>query len=545
MKAAVSFSLLCAIAAAQPVVTIQAVDRMDLPCEIEKLSFITAPEVTMAIGEYEPLALLVSATGKLKETAFRIEGLPRRVTVETRVATPYRRKLRAGKAVTEPYLLEATESVSFKEAGKAVYWLIFHAEPSVKAGSRIVTVRLADASLKLRVTVRPFRLRRDPGVFYGAFCGRTDVAITPAHMQDLHERGFDALQFFWGSLSLPIRNDSGHMVVDFSFVDRWMEEFQKAGMKGPIVWSLGNDSTSHTENILSQVFNIPHPPLVEKNGKRMNFADIKNPELNRRLKELMLAIKEHLAEKKWPQLNFIIYDEPTERLMEEHADRYRFIKSFWPELKIYGVVMDRLEWAQAVNPMADILVANGDFERISALAERSGKPFWLYGSASSRDEAALRQSYAWRPWVHKAKGVWFWAYNYHAADPYDDFDAGSPDSSMSMVWPSRPGSVTLVYSVSWEGMREAVDDMAYIQTLEWMLKQTSTARAREIQGQLEDLKKAIPSGRRVRVLGGDAHDTVEQTNSKRFVTEGRRKVATWIEEVLQADRKRFREIRVN
>ena len=82
--------------------------------------------------------------------------------------------------------------------------------------------------------VRPHTLRRDPKVFYGAFCGANDRAITFRHMQDLHRRGFDALQFFWGSVSMPIENDNGRMKVDFSSVDQWMADFLRAGMRGQI-----------------------------------------------------------------------------------------------------------------------------------------------------------------------------------------------------------------------------------------------------------------------------------------------------------------------
>ena len=131
----------------------------------------------MAVGEYESLALLVTAAGRIREEHLRFEELPRHVSVETRIATPYLRKLPDGEAVTEPYLLEVVESVSFKQPGKSLYWLTFHAEPGARPGTRNVTIRLREASVKVALTVRPFRLRRDPGVFYGAFCGRSDVAI--------------------------------------------------------------------------------------------------------------------------------------------------------------------------------------------------------------------------------------------------------------------------------------------------------------------------------------------------------------------------------
>ncbi len=538
------FLLVSALAGlASGAVTLQLVDPLDLPCDFDQLKSLPGAEAALAIGEFESVAVLVTATESLEGEVLRIKGAPRGVEVETRVAAPYRRMVRGAKESIQPYMLEPVSGVSLKAGEKAVYWLTFRAGSDAKPGKHAVAVSLRDGSARLSLVIRPYRLRRDPNIFYGAFCGANDRAITFRHMQDLHQRGFDALQFFWGSVSMPIENDNGRMKVDFSFVDQWMADFQRAGMRGPVVWSLGNDSSSHMENKLSDVFNIPRPPSVEKNGKKMNFADIKNPELNRRLKELMLAIKQRASEKKWPEIVFIIYDEPTERLMEEHEDRYKFIKSFWPELRIYGVTMNRIAWAKAISHMVDIFVANGDFEAIRKLGDETGKPFWLYGSASSRDQAALRHSYAWRPWQHRAEAVWFWAYNYHAGDPYDDFDSRGPDSSMSMVWPSKTPDGPVIHSVSWDGMREAIDDLAYIQTLEWMLAQSKSARVGEIRAELEGMKKAIPSGARVRVIGGDAHDRVEQTSPKEFVRASRAQVAGWIVELLRAEKSLFREIR--
>jgi hypothetical protein len=114
---------------------------------------------------------------------------------------------------------------------------------------------------------------------------------------------------------------------------------------------------------------------------------------------------------------------------------------------------------------------------------------------------------------------------------------------MSMVWPPLNPDGPLVYSVSWDGMREAVDDMAYVQTLEWMLAQVKSDRAKEIRDGLEEIKNTIPSGRRMRVIGGDPHDTVEQVSPKQFVNDSRHKIAGWVEELLRSDRGLFAEIR--
>ena len=524
-------------------VTIKAVDALDLPCPVESLLVLENPEIALAVGEYESLALLIGSGKPLAEEKLEIKGMPQGMTVELREVVPYRRKLRGNKEITCPYLLELRPAVTVKEPGRAVYYLTFKANEGTVPGSYKVSLSLDGAQTSFKLKVRPFRLRRDPGHFYGAFCGGKDTDITEQNMKDLAQRGFDALQFFWGSLSVGLQNDQGTLKVDFSSVDRWMENFKKAGMRGPVVWSMGNDSRSHMENALSNLFNLPRRKQEMIEGKTLDFADIYNPELNRRLKELMLAIKEHSAASKWPEIVFLIYDEPTERLMVEHENRYKFIKSFWPELRIYGVTMDEIEWARSISHMVDIFVANGDFGPISKLAGETGKPFWLYGSASSRNQAALRHSYAWTPWAYGAQGVWFWAYNYSQGDYYDDFDGTLTESSASMVWPPRIPGGPLVFSVSWEGMREAVDDRVYLETLEWMLGKSSAPQKSRIEKELEKIKAAIPTGEFVRVLGGEAHDRVQDLEGEKYVVAYRERVAAWIEELLQAEKGVFTEIR--
>jgi hypothetical protein len=45
------------------------------------------------------------------------------------------------------------------------------------------------------------------------------------------------------------------------------------------------------------------------------------------------------------------------------------------------------------------------------------------------------------------------------------------------------------------------------------------------------------------VLGGDPHDTIDESDARQFVTRGRQAVAAWIEELLASEKGRFQEIR--
>jgi hypothetical protein len=135
---------------------------------------------------------------------------------------------------------------------------------------------------------------------------------------------------------------------------------------------------------------------------RLGLSDITNSELNRLLKKLLLAIRDPARDKSWPEIAILIYDEPTECLLAEHENRYNFIKSFWPEVRIYGVTMNRVEGEKSVSHMVDIFVANGAHEAIRKLADETGKPFWVYTGVSSWEASVLRHTQAGQPWKYKA-----------------------------------------------------------------------------------------------------------------------------------------------
>jgi hypothetical protein len=192
--------------------------------------------------------------------------------------------------------------------------------------------------------------------------------------------------------------------------------------------------------------------------------------------------------------------------------------------------------------MVDIFVANGDYEAIRKLADETGKPFWVYTGVSSRDAAGIRHTQAWQPWKYKAESSWFWAYNYHNGDPYNDLD-GYPESTASVVWPPRQPGGPLVGSVSWEGLREAVDDMRYLRTLEWMLARAKSPAAGGIRSSFDAMRVDVPQGRALRLLEGNEHDTVNAVDKSKYVEQYRRRVAGWINELLLAEPAAFHELR--
>ncbi|MGB2823480.1 MAG: hypothetical protein WBF17_21050 [Phycisphaerae bacterium] len=73
--------------------------------------------------------------------------------------------------------------------------------------------------------------------------------------------------------------------------------------------------------------------------------------------------------------------------MDEHRRMVRLFRERFPDVRLYGVTMNRLKWAETVLD-TDILVSNGDFGRIRALATRHGKAAWFYGGLLDKGHGA-------------------------------------------------------------------------------------------------------------------------------------------------------------
>ena len=190
--------LCCSPEARRAGVTVTVVDALDLPCLVDSLVELEEPEVALALGEYESMAFLVSAKEALNSGEPELKGLPEGLEAELFQITPHRRKLRRNREITYPYFIEKANAVTVKGGESEVYYLTFKAAEKTVPGDYRVKLSLAGANAKFKLKIRPYRLRRDHGVIFGAFCGSRDTRITEEHMLDLAARGFDALQFFWG-----------------------------------------------------------------------------------------------------------------------------------------------------------------------------------------------------------------------------------------------------------------------------------------------------------------------------------------------------------
>lgn len=348
---------------------------------------------------------------------------------------------------------------------------------------------------------------------FGAFCAGAN--FSEAEFKQMKAHGIEAIQWFWGHHAMDLKKENDKLLVDFTELDRVVDAFTRAGMRGPIVLALGNDSAGHYEKKICQLFERPMQPQVKRDKKEVKLATLDDKVTEGLIVDGLKQLFAHAAEKKYPEIVVMPYDEPTERLMDEHRRMVKLFREHFPKIRLYGCTMDELKLAEQLTD-TDILVSNGDFKRIRALTKSKKMSSWFYGGVTgAQGYATARVKFGFAPYCFGPDGMWFWCYNYCQADPYNDFDGTIPDSAWIQVWPPLAKGGPGTECISFEGLREAVNDVRYGLTLDALLeKAPENDETTRIKGEFAVLKANMED---------------RKTFGYKQAAEAREKIAGWIE----------------
>jgi hypothetical protein len=459
-----------------------------LPLSADTLSSL---DMKACVGEYESGTFVVRAKNSISAlnvtmTQFKNEGTGSVIPADSIQLRHIEYAFTNASHTSDiPLRLWPVKTLSLPSGENMQYWITLRStgesDTGQFSGMAIIDGNGTVCSLSISFYVYPFKLMEFEDFACGAFVGSTRP-INPATTRDMKAHNIDAVQFFWGydttwaeyyrsDTVRQIKNVNGHLQIEFHSMDSLLKFMKQAGMRGPVIPSIGNDSKAHMERDICMAFpQFQLDTTYDDNGKDTKIGPLNDPVFDTLLLSAVRQTKAKIESYGF-EMVLLIYDEPTERLMEELADRYDLIHNAFPDLRTYGVTMNRLQWAQEVAPYAEILVANGSYQYIMNYANQQVKDYWFYSSnAGSREAGLCRGTYGLRWWKYNPGAVFFWAFNYYSTDPYIDYDGSGPESGKAVVFPpaNHPDSLP-IGTPAWEGLREAGDDWAYVKTLSKML----------------------------------------------------------------------------
>jgi hypothetical protein len=506
-----------------------------------------APTVVAAArGESEPLSLGVHALADLEELTLSVAPLsaadgtalpPEAVRVRY-VEAAYIRgdKGEVKTAVLTSLRVRPLEPLPLARGMSRQFWIDVSVPESATAaeyqGEIIVRSEGRPAiQRELTVRVRPYVLQEPSDRFIGAFCAN---AIVPDRetFADWKAHGVEGMLWFWSSLPWRMKLEEGKLVCDFSRTENLIDDRVAEGLTGPVVIALGNDRNGFYEQHLCHLYDRPLAEKEPVHGRAARVAQLDDEVINQAYQEGIRqfdALVESKAE--WPEVILLHYDEPTERLMPEAALRYRQIKEVAPEMRVYGVTMNRLRWAEQVAPICDILVCNGDFAEIAALAREKKKEAWGYSAVTAvAGFGGGRFSAGYRLYRYDLGSHWFWSYDFSVGDTWNEFDGFTGDANWVSVYPGRTWNQH-VPTLAWESLREARDDHRYGATLEKLLAENPGARSDRIAAEYRRMLDELPPGRGPSAFPPDPDGAYPQLPSYHRLTEVRTQIAAWIEQL--------------
>jgi hypothetical protein len=419
------------------------------------------------------------------------------------------------------------------------YWIVVTAPAEAVPGEYQGRIEVRSAgrpvvSRPLSVRVRRFALVEPRDFFLGAFMTLRPFLPNRETFADFKAHGLDGLLWFYSEHSWTIERDGDTIRQDFTPITQVIDAAAAAGLKGPVVVALGNDTVGFYEKRLCELFNRPLRAAGPVDGKTAQVAAIDDEVINRLYIEGLRQVLDLARRKKWPEIILLHYDEPTERLMPEATFRYRQLKAAFPDVRIYGVTMDELAWAEQLAPISDILVCNGSFAEIRDLGARTGKAVWGYSSSPAAIGAGgTRFNMGLRLWPFGLSSHWFWCYNFYPASPWNEFAGRTGAANWVTVYPGpEPG--THIPTLGWEGIREAYDDIRYCATLLRLLDNARGPLRDEIAAKYQQFLADIPKGSAQTSYGLDQDDFYAMLPSYHKLTALRAQLVGWIEQLLDA-----------
>ncbi|HVZ64211.1 MAG TPA: hypothetical protein VG838_07000 [Opitutaceae bacterium] len=461
-------------------------------------------DVRVAKGEVEPVAFAIHALRDIDalEVAvdaptFGASGDRTNAKIELSEVASVRKRttaiLGAGEYMDLPCVLGAAAVHPVAKGKTCVFWATVDVPEGMSAGTYQREIRVFDAgrlveSIPLAIEVYPFALEAPTGLNIGWYYRGTRGLSEPERaFPDMKRHGMTSVAWY-GTSKLRITGDWLAPKVEFqgSELARILDLFVKTGFTGDFTWCLSDDEV--------QQFCAKFLP------DEARFAQAYS--------SIVRQIDEECRRRKWPRILFEPYDEVTSNpsLFPSLARELRAVK------RGGGITQADHIWLKspvaAIQSQIDACVPNIDiftlrysgkpvfyvdqWPEILEQARSRGKKVYTYNinnGLAIPEMETMRFSAGWffRTLGIGCDGYYLWAYQNVSSDAWVDFDGPTDCVQQYPATDQHPGGPALY----WEALREGVDDLRYILTLE---KALAVAQADPRRGKLVEEGRNLLAG---------------------------------------------------
>lgn len=468
-----------------------------------------AMRVFSAPGEFEPATFAIYAlrdTGPLDITSGPLISTHgktlREYRVDVRAVTvwPQRTSWRSSSYYIIPELLESAHRLPIPAGKVQQFWVSVYVPPGTQPDLYQGYVRVAEglrtAVIPISLRVVPFVLKEPKDRFWGLWPdtarwrGRSDNRILD-EMVDWRTNGVTRCILY------PLTHgtfawEDGRVKADLAEFERHVDLYLDATLSEPIVISL--------QGVAGLVRRL-----------RGLQADDYGSQFAETLLQIAGAVEDLRVRKAWPRFVYHTVDEPgghpavrqeaLETLRILHDAGYRTFTTAdidftndaldpYLDVRCYGVgfCAGKPEQAQARKDEC----------------EAAGDDYWWYGigcyTGQEGSVAVNRHLGGFLFHNTGAQACWAWTFQRPNGDPFNDFDGtGAEQKDACITYPGRDGASADIPTLQWEGTREGVDDVRYLDLLSRALSELdasespgAAAVARATRAELSRILKDVP-----------------------------------------------------
>ncbi|HAH86936.1 MAG TPA: hypothetical protein DCL60_06145, partial [Armatimonadetes bacterium] len=334
-------------------------------------------------------------------------------------------------------------------------WLTVHVPKTANPGLYKGTVTLKPSgksaqTLKLSLNVYPINLQKSDrvqGMYWDQGTGMYPET-RKKELLDMAEHGIRSVVL--GKVIPDLKVKDGNLALDFTQLDALVKDVKAAGLTKYMPFR-----TSELERRINY--------LRKSSAVNMSFDDMYAYAIG--------EIYKHGKKNGWPEVLFYPVDEIGNGVarMNELKHLVPLIRRT-PGAKIYCTANNYASGVECADYI-DYWCANIQMskEQVQDVLNR-GKEFMRYGNSYNYNPRVSRTVSGFGFWRIPATTMYYWHYQSVNGDPFNSMDTNQRDWVSSYPTPKGP-----INSIDFEAIREGIDDLNYIYTLQQLMDKAKKA----------------------------------------------------------------------